>query len=230
MAEGAADLNSLMRILGHDFADASLLGEALTHSSSAAVSADNYERLEFLGDRVIGLVIAELLFSRFPEEREGALARRHATLVSRRMLHEVAQDLDLGRYLRVSDPERTVGTHAKATVLGDACEAVIGALYLDGGLEAARGFVLAHWERFVADSGAQDAKTRLQEWVQGRALALPQYRVVSMEGPAHQPLFTIEVSVIGAEPAAASGKSKQEAEQKAALKLFRRLAQSEDTQ
>jgi ribonuclease-3 len=146
----------------------------------------SYERLEFLGDRVLGLIIAKLLFQRFPAEPEGDLARRLAALVRK---------------------ETLAGGAENPSVLADACEAVIGALYLDGGLAAAERFVLSYWTPFLEaeDTPPQDAKTALQEWAQGRALPLPAYREVARNGPPHEPHFTVEVRVEGHEPARAQG-------------------------
>ncbi len=203
---------------------------ALTHASATRGAGGNlisYERLEFLGDRVLGLIIAKLVFRRFPDEREGDLARRLAALVRRETLAEVAAALDLGRCIDFGPGEQEGGGAENPSVLADACEAVIGALYLDGGLTAAERFVLPYWTPYLEaeDRPPQDAKTALQEWAQGRALPLPVYEEVAREGPPHEPLFTVEVRVEGYHPAIAQGRSKRTAEQAAAETM---LAQLED--
>jgi len=232
MTARGSDHEPLQMALGHRFVDARLLNEALTHPSAMGrrgAERRSYERLEFLGDRVLGLIVAELLWSRFPDEAEGKLTRRHTSLVRREALIEVARGIDLGRFLICSSGEAQAGARNHASVLADACEAVIAALYLDGGLEAARQFVLRHWEKMVesVEAPARDPKTALQEWAQGRGLGLPVYEMVSAEGPAHKRLFTVAVRVPGAEPATAAGNSKRAAETAAAAGLLDRLATPE---
>ena len=228
----AEDGATLSEALGHRFAQPDLLRRALTHPSAIGTGArqrdrgqDDYERLEFLGDRVLGLIIADLLFHRFPDESEGALAKRFAMLVRRESLARVAQRIDLGRHLLLSRGEMEAGGRESQTLLGDACEAVIGALYLDGGLEVAAAFVRRHWEPLMAEDlrPPQDAKTALQEWAQGAGLPLPVYRTVRTEGPPHEPLFAVEVQVQGQAPATGTGRSKRAAEQIAAETLLREL-------
>jgi ribonuclease-3 len=226
-AEGS-DLEPLLTRLGHRFAAPHLLSEALTHPSVAGrrgAKRRSYERLEFLGDRVLGLVIAELLWSRFPDAAEGELTRRHTSLVRREALIHVARELELGRFLILSSGEAQAGTNQRANVLADCCEAVIAALYLDGGLDAARAFVQRHWERMIesGSTAARDPKTELQEWAQGRGLGLPAYETIDESGPAHQRQFTVTVRIQGAEPASASGGSKRAAEIAAAAALLERL-------
>jgi ribonuclease-3 len=222
-------LPALERLVGHSFREPALLQQAVTHASLLARRADRagtgYERLEFLGDRVLGLLVAELLFRDFPAEDEGALARRFAALVSREGLARVAGKLGLGAFLRLGPGERDGGGRDNPALLADACEAVIGALYLDGGLEAARRFVEPNWRPLVAEElrPPQDAKTALQEWAQGHGLPLPVYRLVSAEGPPHDPRFTVEVRVADKGTAAGAGRSKRAAEQLAAQALLRQL-------
>jgi ribonuclease-3 len=222
------DLDPLYEILGHRFSDPQLLAEALTHPSAHARHGprQSYERLEFLGDRVLGLVVAELLWRRFPDEAEGELTRRHAGLVRRESLVEVARALGLGAFVILSPGEAQAGSRDNASVLADTCEAVIAALYLDGGLEAARGFVHRCWEPLLqtAATPPRDPKTALQEWAQGRGRGLPVYETVDVAGPAHKRVFTVTVRVEGAEPATASGNSKRAAETAAAAALMARLA------
>jgi ribonuclease III len=223
------DLDPLFEILGHRFADPELLAEALTHPSAHARRTgprQSYERLEFLGDRVLGLVVAELLWRRFPGEAEGELTRRHTGLVRRESLVGVARTLDLGAFVILSPGEAQAGARDNSSVLADACEAVIAALYLDGGLEVARGFVHRYWEPLLqaAEAPPRDAKTALQEWAQGRGRGLPVYETVSVAGPAHKRVFTVSARVEGSEPATASGSSKRAAETAAAAELIARLA------
>lgn len=220
--------DALVARLGHRFADRSLIERALTHPSALAQGRSgpgSYERLEFLGDRVLGLVVADLLLKRFPGEAEGALARRHAALVRREALAEVGAALKLGLELKLSRPEEEGGGRSNPALLADACEAVIGALYVDGGLEAARALIERFWAELIeADlTPPQDAKTALQEWAQGRGLPLPGYREVGRSGPDHELRFTVEVSVEGHQPATGEGRSKRLAEQAAAERLLARL-------
>jgi ribonuclease-3 len=202
--------------LGHDFAQPELLDRALIHPSTPEPS---YERMEFLGDRVLGLAIADMLFHRFPEESEGKIARRHAKLVSRESIAAVARAIGLGEHVRIADRAR-----ANDTILADCCEAVLAALYLDGGMTAARRFIEIAWEGLVAADAAppNDPKTALQEWALSQGKPLPEYRLVSQSGPAHAPSFTIEVSVAGEAPAQGAGRSKREAERIAAEALLER--------
>lgn len=213
---------SLEPLLGHRFARPALLAEALTHPSAASpVRADN-QRLEFLGDRVLGLVIAEALHSAYPGEAEGTLAPRLNALVRRETLAEIATEIGLGAHLTLGRSESISGGRRKIAILADAMEAVIAALYLDAGLDAARRFILDRWHaRLHAPAEApQDAKTRLQEWAQGRGLAPPVYRVLGREGPDHAPLFTIEAGLSTGEAARADAPSKKAAEQAAAARLL----------
>ncbi len=225
-ADGALD--DLARRLGHRFENPRLLREALTHPSAAGKPAQSYERLEFLGDRVLALIVSDLLLARFSREAEGALARRLAALVRRETLAEVAEAFGLGECLILAKAEQESGANANPALLADACEALIGALYLDGGLEAARAFVEPRWTPLLEAERTppQDAKTRLQEWAQGRGLPLPAYRERRREGPPHEPVFTIEVSVVGHRPAEGEGRSKRLAEQAAAKRLLNRLGEA----
>lgn len=224
-------LESAQEILGHRFVRPELLSEALTHRSAAldnwagkkVFSASN-ERLEFVGDRVLGLLIAEWLAERYPKENEGGLGRRLAILVSQPVLADIADRLGLAACLSLAPSESKAGVRKLATVLADATEAVIGALYLDAGLEAARAFVRRAWDDTMVAQVAppKDAKTGLQEWAMHRGLALPVYEVVSMEGPSHAPSFVISVAVSGRSAAATAG-SKRIAEQAAAAELLGKL-------
>jgi ribonuclease-3 len=217
-----ADLAALERVLDHAFGDTSLLATALTHPSLAGQGGASYERLEFLGDRVLGLAIADLLMERYPQESEGDLARRHALLVDRDSLARVAAGIGLGDWVRMTDGEAAAGTRGSASVLADAMEAVIGALYRDGGFVTASVIVRRLWLPLVESRGAppKDAKTALQEWAQARGLPLPSYRVLARTGPDHAPHFTVEVAVSGHPPARAQGKSRRAAERAAAAALY----------
>jgi ribonuclease-3 len=226
----------LPRILGHDFAAPSLLAEALTHPSAlttdrgrgrgAKIAKHGYERLEFLGDRVLGLVIAELLWRRFPDEPEGLLTQRHTHLVRRETLARVAEAIGLGQHLVLSRAERAAGTAANPAILADACEAIIAAIYLDGGYDAAGGFIRRHWQPLIGamEAPPRDPKTMLQEWAQARGLGLPRYELVATSGPDHAPQFTVAASIAGGTPATASGPAKRRAEAGAAAALLERLA------
>ena len=217
------DVEALEHALGHRFDDPDLLRRALTHAS--AQGDTSYERLEFLGDRVLNLVIADALIVRHPKEREGALALRLNALVRKETCAEVAERIDLGAFLRMAKSEARSGGRRKRALLGDAMEAVIAAVYRDGGLMAARDSILDLWaDRLDAqDEAPQDAKTRLQEWAQARNLELPRYRVTDRDGPDHEPRFTVEVTLGGDREASRTGSSKRAAEQDAAQALLDRL-------
>jgi ribonuclease-3 len=223
-AGGEATLDKLAEVLGYRFTDESLLRLAVTHSSASGRGGAANERLEFLGDRVLGLIIAELLYRRFSSEEEGDLARRFAVLVSRETLAQVAGRIGLASYLTLARGEEDSGGRTNPAILADACEAVIAALYLDGGLDAARRFIEDAWRASIEQDRRppQDPKTALQEWAQAAGHKLPSYVVVASEGPAHEPLFTVEVRVAGLPPIAASGRSKRAAEQAAAAEALQR--------
>jgi ribonuclease-3 len=203
--------------IGHVFANRALLEHALTHRSAAKTQLASNERLEFLGDRVLGLTMAEWLVERFPDELEGALTRRLSQLVAWEMLARVADEIGLRAELRVPPSESRAGLLDKASVLADAVEAILGAVYLDAGLEAARGVVKrifgAHLE--AALTPPVSAKNRLQEYTLGRAKGLPVYEVISNVGPSHAPTFVVQVTAEG-RSAEGLGRSKREAEQAAA--------------
>jgi len=226
------DQGVLADTLGHSFKNPALLRRALTHASTTGRgSTADYERLEFLGDRVLGLLVADMLLRRFPDATEGELAKRHAWLVSREALAEVAEGLGLGAHLIVAKGTASNDLQNNPAVLADACEAVIAALYLDGGLEAARGLIGTQWAPLIelARTPPREPKTTLQEWVQARGMALPSYRVVEQEGPDHEPLFTIEAAVPGSGAVTGKGRSKRAAEQEAAAKLLELLARGDST-
>lgn len=211
----------LAAALGHGFARPELLVEALTHSSAATGGARSLERLEFLGDRVLGLAVAAMLIRRFPAEDPGALALRHARLVSGDSLAKVADGLGLAGLVAMQPPVDAAAL--PQSVRADACEAVIGAVFLDGGLDAAAALIERLWGPLVTAAPPREAKTELQEWAQGRGLPLPVYDTVAVEGPAHEPVFTVRAAVAGFPAVEASGASKRAAGQEAADALLRRV-------
>lgn len=222
------DLLTFSQGLGHHFREPDLLVEALTHASTDGDRS--YERLEFLGDRVLGLLVADMLYRRFVAEPEGALAKRYAALVREDTLAQVAHSLNLGSHLRLSSSVADGGGRDNPAILADSCEALLGALYLDGGLAAVRPLVERFWQPLLeADlKPPQDNKTALQEWAQGRGLPLPNYREVGRSGSAHEPVFSVRVSIDGQETAEGSGRSKRAAEQAAAGEMLERLRGAEE--
>jgi ribonuclease-3 len=223
----AAAVDALKARLGHPFADAGLLERALTHASVGGGTGkirDN-EVLEFIGDRVIGLLAAERLAALDAKAAEGDLAVRLNALVSREACARVARAVDMGPALRLSPSETKTGGRDKDSILAGACEAVMAAIYQDGGLEAARGVFLDLWAGLFAEVNSprtRDPKTTLQEWAQGRGKPLPAYSVTAREGPDHAPTFTVAVEVAGLPPVAAQGRSRQDAEKAAAAALLTR--------
>ncbi|WP_137177667.1 ribonuclease III [Roseomonas sp. AR75] len=200
---------------------------ALTHRSAADPKQrmlDSNERLEFVGDRVLALAIAEWLAERFPEEREGDLGKRLAHLVAQDSLAKVALSLGIGEALRVPASEERSGVRRRASVLADAVEALLGALYVDGGLEPARALVRREWAALLEASAQPPVspKTRLQEWTLGRGLGLPEYLLVSTTGPSHNPVFVVRALAAGRD-AEGTGENKRAAEQQAAAKLLAQL-------
>ncbi len=229
----APDFSVFESTVGHAFRSPNLLQRALTHGSATSrrdAHLGSNERLEFLGDRVLGLVVAEMLYARFPQEPEGALAKRFAVLVCRETLVGVAESLHLGEHVILSRSEDDAGGRHNESLLADACEAVIAAIFLDGGFEAARRFVRSQWEDLLeADARPpQDPKTRLQEWAQGNGLPLPSYYEVGRKGPAHAPAFTVAVEVQGLETVHAEGSSKRAAERNAARLMLEKIAMGAD--
>ncbi|MEN9500556.1 MAG: ribonuclease [Pseudomonadota bacterium] len=213
--------------LGHRFAKPELLTRALTHSSDAESRGEmllSNERLEFVGDRVLGLCIAEWLAERFPTEREGDLAKRLAVLVAAETLCKVAEELELSGALRMPARYRATGLMGPRNLLSDALEAVLGALYLDGGLGPARALIRRYWARLIEADLVPPVspKNRLQEWTLGRGLGLPVYGLVQASGPAHAPHFVTRVLAAGRE-AQGEGDSKRAAEQAAAAAWLREL-------
>ncbi len=222
MIKTTTSLDEIEARIGHRFADRGLLAHALTHTSAVNAAAESYQRLEFLGDRVLALTVAGMVFRAYPKADEGELARRLNALVKRETCAEVARQLGLGEAVRLGSGEAQSGGRSKAAILGDIAEAVIAAVYLDAGFETARDFVERLWhDRMVMAKGPlRDAKTTLQEWLQGKGLAAPVYRQVSRTGPDHDPLFTIAVDITGCDGANGAGRSKREAEQNAATRVL----------
>jgi ribonuclease-3 len=225
----------LAKIIGYEFVRRELLQEALTHPSALAAERRRdrrrklvrrgYERLEFLGDRVLGLVVADLLWRQFEDEPEGDLTRRLTHLVRREALARVAEAIELGPHLVLSRAEAAAGAAGNPGILADACEALIAAIFVDGGFAAASSFVRRFWEPLIdeMEEPPRDPKTALQEWAQARGLALPAYELVSTSGPDHSPLFTVAASVADGDRATATASSKRAAEARAAASLLNRL-------
>jgi ribonuclease-3 len=223
------DARDLEGRLGYRFKDRRLLREALTHSSMVAAGRrlrHTNERLEFLGDRVVGLAVADLLIRRYPREPEGALTARLSALVSEPALAEMAREFGLGRWLEVARSEDEAGGRERPAILADALEALIGAVYRDGGWEVAAGIVGRAVEPRLETMAVppRDAKTALQEWTQSRGLGLPDYQVTKTSGPPHAPTFEIAASLGDLATVTATGGSKRAAEQAAAERLLARLA------
>ena len=217
-------LSELEARLGHSFADRELLTRALTHTSKAGGRGGSYQRLEFLGDRVLGLGVADILYAAFPEADEGDLSRRLAGLVRRETCAAVAAAWEVGPHLILGQGEVMGGGRRNQTILADVCEAILGAVFLDSGYGAARALVESHFrpaEPTAAPRG-RDAKSALQEWAMSRGLPIPDYTVVERTGPDHAPRFRIAAQVEGLEPAHGEGTSKRIAEQEAARALMER--------
>lgn len=222
----ARPLTQLETALQYRFKSRVLAERSLTHSSArgARLKARDNERLEFIGDRVLGLAIAELLGEQLPDAREGELAKKFNQLVRRETCALIARRIDLGDYLILSGSEEESGGRDKDTILADALEALLAAVFLDGGFENARALVRRLWEPIGGElpKQTQDPKSALQEWAQGRGLPLPKYEEVGRSGPDHAPVFIAEVSVKNVEPAQGQGPSKRMAEQAAAEAMLSR--------
>ncbi len=219
-------LRRLQDKLGYTFDQPHLLSIALTHPTAVqdGLAESNYERFEFLGDRVLGLVASQVLFDRFPESNEGGLAKRLNALVSRATCAEVAAELDLAPFVIMGHSEKLGAGKRKSAILANVCEAIIAALYLDGGLPAAFKFFETNWGSRIAKlkTVPLDPKTELQEWAQSLSLPLPRYRTVSRSGPDHRPEFMVEVAVNGYDPQEGGGLSKKAAEHQAAERFLAR--------
>ncbi len=219
---------SFARRLGHSFKDEGLLQQSLTHASASTNKDHDNQRLEFLGDRILGLVIAQALFEADETAREGQLAPRFNALVRKEACAEVAEQINLGEALKLGRSEMRSGGRRKIALLGDAMEAVIAAVYLDAGFSAAQAVILRLWgERvYTAESRAIDPKSSLQEWAQARALPTPDYTDISRTGPDHQPVFTVEVAIQNGHAARGQAASKKAAQVQAASALLAQLKDS----
>ncbi len=226
----AADLQTFQDRIGYRFNDPALLVQAVTHSSLSSATRPDNQRLEFLGDRVLGLVLAEALLGADPGATEGQLAPRFNALVRKESCAAVAREVGLGEVLKLGRSEMMSGGRRKEALLGDAMEAVIAAVYIDGGFDAARGMILRLWGDRVGrvEADARDAKTALQEWAQARGQVPPVYVEIAREGPDHAPVFTIEVRLAGGESERSSAGAKRQAEQAAAKALLARLEKRDD--
>ncbi|MFO1174887.1 MAG: ribonuclease III [Paracoccaceae bacterium] len=226
----SADLQAFAGRLGHSFAQPGLLVRALTHASISAPTRPDNQRQEFLGDRVLGLVMAEALLQADPEASEGQLAPRFNALVRKETCAEVARAIDLGAVLKLGRSEMMTGGRRKEALLGDAMEAVIAAVYQDAGFEAARALILRLWGPRIraVDADARDPKTALQEWAQARGLAPPTYTEVARDGPDHEPMFTVEARMATGEAEKARAGAKRQAEQAAAKALLARMEKTND--
>ena len=223
----AVALDDVEAQLGHRFGDRMLLRQGLTHISALAADKSrvtSYQRLEFLGDRVLGLVVSAMLFEAFPEAEEGELSRRLAALVRRETCAEVGIEWGLGAAILLGDSEVASGGREKPAILSDVCEAMVGAVFLDGGYAAADGLVRRVWTSRMLEPTRplRDPKTALQEWAQALGKSTPTYRETSRSGPAHAPEFTVAVCVDGHDRAEGNGSSKRTAEQAAAQAFLTR--------
>ncbi|MCD1627240.1 MAG: ribonuclease III [Paracoccaceae bacterium] len=221
----SADLKALEGRIGHVFQRPELLVRAVTHSSMSSATRDDNQRLEFLGDRVLGLVMAEALLAHDRAATEGQLAPRYNALVRKEACADVARQIDLGDVLKLGRSEMISGGRRKLALLGDAMEAVIAAVYLDSGFEAARTVILQLWGDRIGtvEQDARDAKTALQEWAQARGLPPPNYIELHRSGPDHAPVFTMSAQLDNGEAESATAGSKRQAEQAAAKALLDRL-------
>jgi ribonuclease-3 len=231
------DLAGLQERIGHEFADPSLLARALTHVSAlpagpAQKRMDSYQRLEFLGDRVLGLAVSAMIYQAFPGAEEGELSRRLADLVRKETCADVARDWEVAAVLLLGEGEAQTGGAQKSAILGDICESLLGAIFLDAGYAKAEAVVRRFFGARMLKPGRplRDPKTALQEWAQARGLPPPAYRQSDRSGPDHAPLFTMEVSVNTFDPVVAEGASKRLAEQASAQKFLERegVAESEN--
>ncbi|MBZ4689914.1 ribonuclease III [Cereibacter changlensis] len=226
----SSDLRAFEGRIGHEFRESELLLRAVTHASISSPTRPDNQRLEFLGDRVLGLVMSEALLQADPKASEGQLAPRFNALVRKETCADVARELGLGDVLKLGRSEMMSGGRRKEALLGDALEAVIAAVYLDGGFEAARNMVLRLWGKRIhaVETDARDAKTALQEWAQARGLPPPTYSEKSRSGPDHAPVFTVEVRLGNGAAENAAANTKRAAEQTAARALLARMEATDD--
>ncbi|MFY0680830.1 MAG: ribonuclease III [Thalassovita sp.] len=224
----SAELAAFQGRIGHQFSKPELLVRSVTHSSMSSPTRDDNQRLEFLGDRVLGLVMSQALLELDKSASEGQLAPRFNALVRKETCAEVAVDIDLGSVLKLGRSEMMSGGRRKLALLGDAMEAVIAAVYLDAGFDAAQAMILRLWGDRVTSvkADARDAKTSLQEWAQARGQTPPKYTQIARSGPDHAPVFTIEVTLASGQSDQATAGSKRTAEQMAAKSLLETLSKS----
>jgi ribonuclease-3 len=222
-----SELRAFEARIGYSFSTPELLVEAVTHASMSSSTRNDNQRLEFLGVRVLGLVMAQALIEADPNASEGALAPRFNALVRKETCADVAREIDLGAVVRLGRSETVSGGRRKLALLGDAIEAVIAAVYLDSGFQAARDMVLRLWADRITqvDDDARDAKTSLQEWAQARSLSPPEYIEIDRNGPDHAPIFTIMAQLSTGVKGSATAGSKREAQQGAARALMAILEQ-----
>ncbi len=222
----APSFKKLEEIIGYNFKDRHLLECALTHSSTN--DTYNYQRLEFLGDRVLGLVIADALFEAFRDENEGGLAKRHTALVQGVTCTVIGQQYNIGEFIILSESERISGGNLNENIIADVVESLLGAIYCDGGYDAAQKVILKLWGDNITTlkTAPQDPKTELQEWVQARGLGLPVYEVVEKSGPDHAPIFLIRLTIEGHGVVEAQGTSRRQAEKMSARLMLKKVNQS----
>ena len=221
----SSELKDFEQRIGHEFADPALLTEAVTHASMSSPTRGDNQRLEFLGDRVLGLAMAQALLEADTDAAEGKLAPRFNALVRKETCADVAREIDVGAVLRLGRSEMLSGGRRKEALLGDAMEAVIAAVYLDAGFDVAQAMVIRLWGKRIkdVDADARDAKTAMQEWAQAQGLQPPRYVEVHREGPDHAPVFTIAAKLTNGARASATAASKRAAEQAAATGLLAQL-------
>ena len=223
MALSADQFVRLQKTLGYEFSNHELLKQALTHRSA---SGEHNERLEYLGDAILGVVIAEALYHQFPKHNEGDLSRMRATLVRGQTLAEIAKEFALGDVIRLGPGEMKSGGHRRESILADAVEAIIGAAFLDSNIDRVKALVLSWYQQrlqSISPVALKDPKTRLQEFLQGRHLPLPSYEVIATQGQAHNQTFTVSCVVEGQESVQASGTSRRKAEQAVAEQIITAL-------
>ncbi len=234
MTKAINNIKTIHKILGYTFKNNDLLIEALTHPSvnlrSDNGTAFHYQRLEFLGDSIIGAVISDILYRTYSNEPEGKLAQRKAALVSGSTLVEIINKLDIAKYIIMSPSEEAGGGRNSSAIQENVCEAIIGAIYLDGGFEVAYNFINKNWHHYIAAliKAPRDAKTYLQEQTQAKKLGLPTYKLIAQTGQAHNPIFEVEVSVATYPSQRAKAPAKRKAEQLAAKKMLKLIEDTEN--
>ena len=210
----------LEKLINYNFSDMKILKEALTHPSISYVDEhkNSYERLEFLGDTVLSMIVAKMLFIHFPNESEGDLSKRHVELVKGETLAKIASDINLGQFIVMSQGEKDNGGQKNIRNLENTMEALIGAIYIDGGIECVKDFIFKYWMPIISqmESPPKNVKSTLQEWAQQRSLPIPQYKLLDASGPPHSPVFRIELSLNGFIPVVVKAKNKRAGEQMAA--------------